>query len=683
MVVGDCVPRSRLLRPALILSTVALAFLAQVACAGGGPRNVVVVVNTNSPVSRAIAQYYQAARNIPDTNICYITCPTVETVSGDVCETRIREPIRQFLARPALAGGIDYIVLTKGIPLRADYGRSSSNGPYSVSSILTAVDHPDIGEWFAFPYGPFAIQRWTTAAAEAAWSHSTTYIDRYTGKTYRFYLVTRLDAFTLDDVIGMIDRSCHPDSDGIFALDKAPAVAPYNTGEYNYANLRLGTPTSSAYDHLVKSGFDVRFDGGTDFIAGLDGLMGYFSWANHDPSYSFAKFTSNTFVPGSIADTYWSYSGETFTDLGTVNRAPLMADLFRKGLCGAGAYVSEPSIQSATQPNVLFDRYTKGYNMAESFFAGCGYGFWKTVVIGDPLMAPYATPPVVAIDLPNTVLHGVQQVTAIATDVEGVERVEFYLGQTHVGTATQAPFTISLNTYDFPIGPKTLEVIAYEASPVATQGHASIGVFIDNAISTVTAIDDVRDYALGQGVRVKSKIVTADQSDVGDGFYIQESDRSSGIKVLSGDLVVRGDLVTVSGETALVSSSPADPVITNARVESRISSTSQARPLLMKLSDLGGAGTCALTLPVGRGSGARNTGLLVKVAGKVVSSGNGIVSLTDGSTRMPVMVILPKYAVAPMLGKWLAVTGICTAHYSGSALLPVILPRDPSDIQFL
>ncbi|MGB9620298.1 MAG: TIGR03790 family protein, partial [Armatimonadota bacterium] len=258
--------------------------------------------------------YYKQMRGIPDCNICYINCPTQEVVSGQVCETKIREPIRQFLQRPEIADNIDYIVLTKGIPLSADYGRPSSLGPYSITSILTAVGHPEIQDVFAFPYGPVAAAKWTTSAPETAWSHSLTFIDKNTRQPYRFYLVTRLDAYTVDQVKSMIYRACHPAVDGIFALDKVPASGTYNTGEYKYANLRLGTPVASAYDFLVKRGFEIRFDPGTDFLSNQRGLMGYFSWSVHDFAYTFDKYTSNVFVPGSIADSYWSYSGCTFND---------------------------------------------------------------------------------------------------------------------------------------------------------------------------------------------------------------------------------------------------------------------------------------------------------------------------------------------------------------------------------
>jgi len=648
--------------------------------AGGGPRNVAVVININSPESREIGLYYQQARGIPDSNICYISCPTQEVVTGQVCETRIREPIRQFLLRPNVAGKIDYIVLTKGVPLSADYGRPSSNGVYSVASILTAADHPQIQDLFVFPYGPIAAAKWTSAAPETAWSHSLRFVDKNTGLPYHFYLVTRLDAYTVDQVKSMIYRGCHPALDGIFALDKVAATGVYNQGEYRYANLRLGTPLASAYDNLVRKGFEVRFDGGTEFLSNLRGVMGYFSWANHDAGYTFSKYMSNVFVPGSIADTYWSFSGSTFSDPHTTNRTPLIADLFGSGLCGAGAYVSEPNVSTATLPNYLFDRYTKGYNMAESFFAGCCDGFWKTVVLGDPLMAPYASPPAVSIGVSGTTLSGVEEITANASDEAGVAKVLFYLDDTKIGELYQAPFTLTVDTSNYPIGPHIIEAIAYENSPVGAQGSAKIRITIDNIVSTVPSIHDARMYPSGQCVRLKTKVVTATAAEIGDGFYIEESDRSSAIKVISNEPVVRGDIVTVKGP---VSTACGERVVTNVVVESRTPGGKVPGPLMMRLCDVGGAAIGDFTSPVGRGCGARNTSLLVRVAGRVTSSGTGGFWITDGSVPVPVRVSCPAGVQLPPIGSWVAVTGISTAEPSGLDLRASIRARDTQDIRIL
>ena len=40
--------------------------------------------------------------------------------------------------------------------------------------------------------------------------------------------------------------------------------------------------------------------------------------------------------------------------------------------------------------DILFDRYTAGFNLAESFYSASWLIRWKDMVIGDPLCAPYS-----------------------------------------------------------------------------------------------------------------------------------------------------------------------------------------------------------------------------------------------------------------------------------------------------
>ncbi|HCM73924.1 MAG TPA: hypothetical protein DIS87_07280, partial [Armatimonadetes bacterium] len=60
----------------------------------------------------------------------------------------------------------------------------------------------------------------------------------------------------------------------------------------------------------------------------------------------------------------------------------LIADLIRGGVTGVKGYVSEPYTFAMADPQVLFDRYTRGYTLAESFYAASPILKWKDLVIG-------------------------------------------------------------------------------------------------------------------------------------------------------------------------------------------------------------------------------------------------------------------------------------------------------------
>jgi len=70
----------------------------------------------------------------------------------------------------------------------------------------------------------------------------------------------------------------------------------------------------------------------------------------------------------------------------------LIGDLIRKGVTGVKGYVTEPYSVALARPEVLFERYTAGFNLAESFYMASILTNWKDIVIGDPLCAPYAKP---------------------------------------------------------------------------------------------------------------------------------------------------------------------------------------------------------------------------------------------------------------------------------------------------
>src|SRR5438552_1193928 len=81
---------------------------------------VVVVKNLNSADSVAIADYYAGKRKLPAENVCSVRMTDVEECSYKEYEEGLKGPLKAFLAR--LKGPIDYIVLTKGIPIRTHEG---------------------------------------------------------------------------------------------------------------------------------------------------------------------------------------------------------------------------------------------------------------------------------------------------------------------------------------------------------------------------------------------------------------------------------------------------------------------------------------------------------------------------------------------------------------------------------
>lgn len=93
-------------------------------------------------------------------------------------------------------------------------------------------------------------------------------------------------------------------------------------------------------------------------------------------------------IDGSIAETYVSTGGRSM-NYGTSYGQSLIADLVRDGVSGVSGHVFEPYLTACCRPYLMFDAYTYGMTMAESFYMGLPFLGWMEVVVGDPKMCPY------------------------------------------------------------------------------------------------------------------------------------------------------------------------------------------------------------------------------------------------------------------------------------------------------
>jgi uncharacterized protein (TIGR03790 family) len=99
----------------------------------------------------------------------------------------------------------------------------------------------------------------------------------------------------------------------------------------------------------------------------------------------------NNWVDGAVGETYVSTGGRSFV-YPTYYGQSLVADLIKEGISGVKGYVYEPYLSAVAHPNILFERYTKGWALGESFLVASQIGTsWMDVILGDPKVAPYNT----------------------------------------------------------------------------------------------------------------------------------------------------------------------------------------------------------------------------------------------------------------------------------------------------
>ena len=364
---------------------------------------VLLVENTSSPTSVQIAHLYAQKRGVK--NVLKVECQDSATEAGketlaftDFTES-IGTPLRTYLkAHPK----VDFIVLTKGIPIRLTGATSGLGGKQpSLDSFVAAIGYADRADSVPIVLNDsgFTGKCW----ANNFWNSH----ERFTHAKFGGYLVTRLDAYTPEEAEGLVTSAIASEQSpptGSVLIDVASGHALGDVSK---------VPLSAVVDHkqnvhvvnemaygdwdadlvvaaktLQKKGIPLIFDQTPEFIGHKGELMGYCSWGSNDPKFSADNYESLSFDPGGIAETAVSTSGRTF--LPTTGGQSLIADLIRHGASGAKGYCDEPLLQAIASPTILLDRYTSGWTLAESFYAASRYVGWEDIVVGDPLCAPYA-----------------------------------------------------------------------------------------------------------------------------------------------------------------------------------------------------------------------------------------------------------------------------------------------------
>lgn len=130
------------------LSTVCLVVLAffwlgpvAAAWAGGGPQNVLMVVNARSATSLEVANEYQRLRRIPEENVVYLSATNTAVFysGGDLLRmipvatfrTHVLGPVLRHIRTRGLTNQIDLVVFSTDIPHKVD--ATAEAGPLTPS----------------------------------------------------------------------------------------------------------------------------------------------------------------------------------------------------------------------------------------------------------------------------------------------------------------------------------------------------------------------------------------------------------------------------------------------------------------------------------------------------------------------------------------------------------------------
>jgi uncharacterized protein (TIGR03790 family) len=349
--------------------------------------NVAVVINDNSAVSQLIGAYYVRQRGIPAENVLHVQTVSDETIDRATFANTIERPISAALSRERLQDRILYIVLTKGTPLRIEGTPGVDGSMSSVDSELTLLYRRMAGQAVTAIGridNPYFLGTREVAAAR-----------RFSHREHDIYLVTRLDAFAIDEAMALVDAAGSPSREGRIVLDQRAALTNRTGDDWlaaTAARLRTGSQEERV---LLESTPQPAREAGP--------VLGYASWGSTDPQLR-GRRTGLMFARGALAVTMAGADARTLAsppDSWLPMAAPadrrtwfggspdsLIGDLIREGVTGVAGNVAEPFLQGIPRPQILFPAYLAGFNLAESYYLATPYLSWQTVIIGDPLCAP-------------------------------------------------------------------------------------------------------------------------------------------------------------------------------------------------------------------------------------------------------------------------------------------------------
>ena len=108
--------------PLLMVGVLLWGGASRQAVAGGGPENVLLVVNSRSAASMTIANYFIEIRHIPPRNVVYLDWRgDLAKINVDSLRKDIFAPIITQMNSRGLAPQIDYIVYSSDFPWSIDF----------------------------------------------------------------------------------------------------------------------------------------------------------------------------------------------------------------------------------------------------------------------------------------------------------------------------------------------------------------------------------------------------------------------------------------------------------------------------------------------------------------------------------------------------------------------------------
>ena len=396
-------------------------------------------------------------------------------------------------------------------------------------------------------------------------------------------------------------------------------------------NMNGSTPTGvnlarSASTWQTDSNYSADFNGSKAIDGIVSGTSKWCSSGSAPPHWLALDLGATRLINGYIvrhagdAGEYTYFNTKNFS----IQSAPSMS----------GPWTDETVVDNSAQANVT----TRSYNSPKTlryvrlYITNAGIDNYARIPEFEVWGHPDGTPPAVPVvtdDGIYTVGNSQLHASWTSSDPEsGITEYQYAIGTAPGGTEVVGWTSVGTNTSITRTGLSLSYSQTYYISVKAKNGAgiwSSVGTS-DGIVPAraVSLISQAKLYTDNYAIQLSNKPVSA---KIGNAFWIEEADRSSGIKINSSLSVSPGQQVTVIGR---IRSYQGERYLDEV-VVSTTGSTAPPEPLAILNKFLGGEAKNINTPGVKEGIGPNNVGLLVKVWGRVTQIGDGYFYVDDGS----------------------------------------------------
>lgn len=493
----------RVLRWTLLLAAAAVIHLlsAPLAIAGGGPENVLLLVNSQSRSSKTIANHFIKIRHIPGRNVLYLDwSESVESIDVDTFRKKILQPAIAAIKQRRIGDQIDYLVYSSDFPwavdVRGDFAdvklpkqlstTASLNGLTYLWQFVLSKHRNMIGlrnNLYAKRHTP------GTSGPRSSHNFRSWYGWDQQGEVLEAggpnYLLSTMLGVTsgrgnsVKEVLHYLYRSAAADGTrppGTIYFVKNGDVRS-STRDWAFEDAVAQLKLLGVKGEIIESNiplFGAKLpDDRPDVMGAMIGTAA-FDWAD----------SGSTILPGAICEHLTSLGGILRKGAGQT----ALSEFLRHGAAGASGTVTEPyAIQDKFPLASVHVHYARGCSLAEAFYQSVS-GPYQLLIVGDPLCQPWARIAQVDVD-------GIEHGQSLDGTVEftprakirggnGVERFELYVdGQRWDGCPADG--RLKLDTRQFPDGYHELRIVALESGPIQCQGRLIVPVQIANHGQTI------------------------------------------------------------------------------------------------------------------------------------------------------------------------------------------------------